>query len=420
MKLSSIIRPAMAGLILAAASSSSHAVCCVFDSVSVVMAINASATAITGTITSTIQWSTSQITAAISGAQAADSANHREATALTSAAITRTAAVTERVRQEDRYRLTDPCSVAAPTANLSRVMSGASPATAAGNIGRSGGGGGAGPMAGASGSMQKALRVAKGQEPAPAPEIGAQAAAKGACESFASGDGVRAKSCEGAGFGASNSVGYLDADIRADTIMDGPQGAIPKKRYTVDLSGREGTAVDAFMRNINTPVMLRELKPGELSTDEGRRYMAMKDAYESRMSLAERPTRRHVAQIAATTATIPYVETLLVSHDGAFVDDYLKEFAPTWKSKGVSADEVMNLEVRRRYLNPAWQLRMAAASPEEAAKEQVQLAALQNVLLWNMIQELRESGVATSATALAQTRAELIPQLAGQHRAAAR
>jgi hypothetical protein len=71
-------------------------------------------------------------------------------------------------------------------------------------------------------------------------------------------------------------------------------------------------------------------------------------------------------------------------------------------------------------MNLDWQARMAAASPEEVAREHLQLTALQNVLLCNLQQEQREAGVATANLAAAQVRAEMIPQLRAQHQMATR
>ena len=268
--------------------------------------------------------------------------------------------------------------------------------------------------------MDRALRIANGKEPAPAPEVQAQIAAKGACETFA-GSGVRGTACGSAGFAASNTSGYQDADLKAATLLDGPQAAgSARRRLTIDPGTKDATAVSAFMRNVSSPLQLRDLTPGELKTDEGRRYMALKDAFDARISLAERPMQRHSGKILASTATIPMVNELLKSKQAQFVTAYLNRQAPNWRTKGISEDELMNLEFERRHTNLLWQADVAESSPEEAAREMVRLQALQLVMLNNLTTEVREMSVAMSGLALAQARAELVPQLVAQHRLAAR
>lgn len=422
---SAILRSTVLAIGLLGTAGSASAQCCVMDSMSIVNAVRMAQAAIVAAVNGAAQSNASQVTASIIGAQAATSATIRESAAMNAETMTRHASVLDRARQEDRYRLTDPCSVAAPTAMASAgpAMVSQQAAQQAQSVGSSAGsvGGAAPPRQGASRAMTSALDVAQGRVAKPAPEIAAQAAARGACESFAGSGTVRGQLCAGAGFSAGNSVGFQDADIRAETILDGPQpNGQRRKRHTIDLSTQEGTAVAAAVRNAATPVMLRDLQPGELSTDAGRRYMALKDAYSMRMSLAERPVNRHVTQMAASTANLSYVQTLLNGQDAAFVRAHLGAAFPNWQRAGISSDEVMNIEVRRRYLNPTWQGRMAGASPEEQQREMLQVAAFQNVLLWQLIQEMREVGVVSGTAAASQVRTELIPQMAEAHRLATR
>jgi hypothetical protein len=79
----------------------------------------------------------------------------------------------------------------------------------------------------------------------------------------------------------------------------------------------------------------------------------------------------------------------------------------------------MNLEVERRHTNLQWQADVAESFPEEVSRERVRLQALQLVRLNNLTTEVREMSVALSGLALAQARAELVPQLMAQHRLAA-
>lgn len=410
---------------LATGAGPSFAVRSVID-VAAISAINSASAAITGAIGSAagainggLVAQTQSLTMTLKGIQSADAAAISRAAELTTDAVNRVASTTERTRAMARFGYTDPCSIPAAAAGMSETLRTASGGGS--GYGRGGTRAGGVPNAGASSSMNKALDQAAGREPAPAPEIQAVVAAKGACETFASG-GVRGAACQAAGFATANSGGHANADIMAATLLDGPQGTnlSPHKRYTVDATGKDALALAAFMRNIASPLNLRDLEKGELRTDEGRRYLALKDNYEARISLAERPMRRHIGMITANAKTIPVINQLLESGQGNFVAKYLSTAAPNWQTKGISSDEMMNLEVERRYMNLDWQARMAAASPEEVVREQLQLTALQNVLLWRLHQEQRETGVAIANLAAAQVRAEMIPQMRAQHQLATR
>jgi hypothetical protein len=111
------------------------------------------------------------------------------------------------------------------------------------------------------------------------------------------------------------------------------------------------------------------------------------------MSMATHPMRRNIGMMTASTASIPMLNQLVQSQQGNFVKTYLNREAPGWSSKGISEDELMNLEVTRRYMNMDWQTRMAAASPEEVAREQLQLTAVQKVLVLGLQRETRENGL---------------------------
>lgn len=426
MKIRNLSLAALAAVAMSAPGAA-QAACCVFDAASIVRAVTTASAQISSAVVSTGQTTAMQIVAAIKGAQAADAAVYAETAKQISDSIVRVDAVGRRGEIE-RARadvLSDPCSVVAST-GMSTVISGATPVTQAGGaVGRDGGGaatargGGMARMPGASRSMQSVLEVAKGA-PAGPPEATAAAAAAGACETFASAGTARATSCATARLTPSNSSGLPDADIRADTLFDGPQGTQPRKRYSINMAGNDRTAVEAFMRNLNTPTPLRQLSAGELSTAAGHQYLAARDQYEARMAMAERPMRRHIARMTATTENIPYVQTLLNSDDRAFVTEFLAAHSPNWQREGISLDEQMQIEVRRRYMNPEWIKRMALQEPAALAAEQLRVSALQNVLLLQVIEELREGSVTRAAADMAILRAEMGPQLAAAHRAAAR
>ncbi len=426
------------GAALAASPSQARAACCVFNHMAIVSAIGSASTAITTSILTSSQALALQVTSAIKGAQAADAAVQMEAAKQVSDSINRVAAVNRRGQMQEYLNdaASNPCATAAST-GMSPGFSGAAPSLQAGGmIGRdigeantgSGAGAGAGNafinrMPGASRSMQLALTASKGGSPGapvPAAEVVAVAAAVGACETFASG-GARARSCTAAGIRPGNSAGLPDADIRADTLFDGPQGATPRKRYSIDLSAdsKDRTAVEALVRNLNTPMPLRELSPAELATEKGRQYLAVRDQYEARMSMAERPIRRHIAHVTASTKNIPFVVAALAD-DKVFVEQFLAEHNPQWRTTGISLDEMLQIDVRRRYMNMDWVTRFAGADPGAIAAEQLRVSAAQNMLMLKLLEEVREKGVAQATANMATIRMELGPPLSAAHRSAAR
>jgi len=381
----------------------------------VVRAVQSASAAISGRISAETQ----RIVAAISGSTATVASQTARSAEMTVQGNQRTQAAMEQNRQDDRYQVTDGCAVLANTRGSSDAAR--SSVGLGGGVGR-GGSGGRGSASGVSGDMQKALNISSGAEPAPSPEAQAALASSGACSSFvnSSANKVRAESCTMAGFSPSASSGYPDADIRAETLFDGPQrGATAdqfRRRLTVDSSGAEASAMNAYLRNLNTPIDLRQLRKGELRTDMGRQYMAYRDAYEARMSLAEKPARSMVADRYANKALLPVVEQLLASSiTGPFVRSYLDQHYPKWAANGISLDELTNLEGERRYMNRNWHLLMASAPPEAHVKEQTAILAFQTVLMTRMLNKLNEQAVLTGQTSATQVRQEMMPQLIQLH-----
>jgi hypothetical protein len=422
-----------------------QAACCVFPAGLIVTAIETATSAILGTMTTVVQANAMQVAAAIKGAQAAEAEVQIRAAGIVADTVNRVSATARRAQIDDfaQDAMTNPCSIVAST-GMSDILSDSSPVTQPGGmVGRDigavgnqsggtllGGRGAVGAFAGgsartsipgASRTMQAVLDTSKGSAPAAAPEVTAAAAVAAACETFSSGGGLRGATCKAAGQNVGLSSGLPDADLSAVTLFDGPQGAQPRKRYSLNMSsGMDRLAVEAYTRNLSTPTPLRQLSAGELSSDKGIQYLALRDQYEARMSLAERPVKRHIARMSSTIENIPYVDTLLKSDDRDFVNQFLTKHSPNWQREGISMDEMLQLEVRRRYMNGEWIKRFAFADPGAIAAEQLRVSALQNVLLMQIMEELRETAVTRSATDMAAVRSELNPQLVTAHRAAAR
>lgn len=410
---------AAVGLAFSAAAPLAHAID-VVACPSCNIAISTAASTISGSISSAITSNTAQVIAVLKALSQGTNAQIAQAAKMTSDTAVTVAGNTERTSIDKQYRVGDPCAVAIAGTNSAEAVYAVSANGAAIGRGRPMSVGG-GSYAGASAQLTKALSWSKGAAPAPSPDVQAQTAAAGACGSFVS-SGPRAEACRNAQFGAANSVGYENADITADTVFDGPQSNLdqPVRRRTVDLDGnsKERTAVEAFVRNVESPLNFRSLDKGELSTQQGRRYMALKDMYDARISLAGRPLRRHIASISANTATLPMVKQMLESPTAsAFVTQQLDRNFPAWRTKGISQDELMTLEVDRRYRNLEW-YKYLVANRDEVPLEQVQLSALIAVQNQQIIQELRELNMVVGSQAAGQVRSELMQQLAEAHRAA--
>ncbi len=383
----------------------------------VVTAVEAAATAITGAIV-TLQ---ERLVRAVHGNAATITAEQAKAAELVAESNQRTQSNMEQIRQEDRYKLPDACAL------LAASRPGAQDAPrVSGGLGGGAGRGGASFNGGSrtSDNMKKANDIAARRTAAPSPEAQASLAASGACNSYATGGSVRGKSCELAGFSANASSGYPDADIRADTLFDGPQtgsGAAFRRNLSISADGDERSALESYLRNLNTPVDLRELKKAEMVTDAGRQYRAFRDTYEARMSVAEKPARMLVADRIATTSLKPTLDQLLQSTvSRAFVQNYLTRNAPDWATKGISVDELITLEAERRYSNRDWHLNMASLPPEAHVKEQTTMMAYQVFLLSRIYERLGVQAVLQGQVVATAVRSEMLPQLMSLHSAASK
>lgn len=326
------------------------------------------------------------------------------------------------MRTEARYQETNPCAVSAPAGGLQTALSQSHSlvATAPDLAGLTGGGGGRsfsfGRGGGVNNSMATVLNASEGRAAAgrPAAEVTTALAAEGACGSFVTPGSPRGKACSDARLSVGNSNGFENADVRATTLIAGPQrgGAPATMSFNLDAGSPEHAAVAAYRRNLFSTFDLRDLSPAEASTDAGRRYLAMRDAYNARMSMAEYATNRHVAHIRADRATIPVLREL-VKPDGdpAFTAAYLGRVKPDWQSRGVSTDELINLEVQRRYMNADWLNRTVSMAAEPRAAEQLRVSALTNVLLFQLYQETRLNNIMLGAQMGKDVRQEAMPEM---------
>ena len=261
------------------------------------------------------------------------------------------------------------------------------------------------------------------------------ASAAMACGQFiGDNDPLRKLNCQNSGFtNVDNGNKHANADISATTLFDGPQKdpSKPIKRFSVNYSkdnqgnaSPEDRALSAFMRNIGVQIELRGLLPGELSSNSGHRFMAIKDSFDARMSFALRPLMRHKGMSSQSDKNIPSIKAMAV--DNNTIKEYLDNNVvdingkPNWESKGVSADELINVDVMRKYENLEWNKSVVKMSDEEIAREQLRVSAQESVLLWRLNQEAREYSMLLGGLVASTIRKEALPELKAAHNEATR
>jgi len=363
----------------------------------------------------TVNVNLERLIGAVQGASAANTTSTEGSARIEAEANANTEREMALARSAIRYQPMDPCG----TAILNSVTGGSGDAVR--DRGAAIGRGAPVPQGGSSPAMRRSMDISTGHVAAPTPEVGAALAAKGACETFAQG-GRRAVVCERAGFAPARTNPHPNADIRAETLFDGPQRQTDRviRRLTLSTDIAEQAAAHAFLRNLETPIDLRELAEPELRTDAGRNYMALRDAYEARISASMRPARDQVQMMQANQNTLPIVNHLLHGDDGPFVAQYLSRAFPQFRQQGISLMELINLEAERRYRNPDWYVRIAGASDLQLAQEKARMQALQIWLTAQMLERLQHLAIVQGVATGVATREEKIPQLVAAHRAAQR
>jgi hypothetical protein len=268
-------------------------------------------------------------------------------------------------------------------------------------------------------SMDKAVAIARNEEFAPPPEVQAVMAQRGACEAYASGK-VRAQSCTWAGTSPSVSSGLPDADIRSSTIFDGAQSVADNGKISLTFSEKQLAAATAYVRNLSAPVQLRDLTKIEVQTDEGRRYLALRDSYQARVDLAMRPVEEWVSNRSPYPATIPILKAMQDGGGAAakYLAQHLPKAAPEWKSTGVSLHHLQYLDAARRYDNPEWLKEIGAADEVTLQREQLLISAQMASLMSKNLMESQKTNALLGAVYQASLNKDFMPDLAAQHRRA--
>lgn len=308
----------------------------------------------------------------------------------------RTEVELERARRDAALEQANGCSVTA------RSKSGGAGRSAQASGGSYGAGGAPVPLSGqatVSKEMAKAIDVANGLAPAPSTNKQVEVAAKGMCESFGQGNQVRELLCRAAGWLVGNLTGFPQADVRGETLFDGPQASLEATGFeharTLGSSKAEREAVAAYIFNLEKPQQIEDPKSLDMKTREGKGFVAMKGAFDARLSLGSKPMRDYLGNRSADKATIPMLQQLTKDPaTGQWVQDYLRDRAPNWETEGISVEEMEFLEVERRYLNPAWYLDFASQfDPAVIQREALYVALAGQELQVKALQEARKENM---------------------------
>lgn len=320
---------------------------------------------------------------------------------------THQAAATQQVERNTRKPI-DPCG------NGAIGMSGP-------NVGRTNPGINAAARSVPTGSAQldKAIAIAKGHAPAPSPEVQASLAQAGACAQYAAGG--RAQVCKASGVATASAPALPNADVSASSLISGAQSETNAELESLTFSSEQVAAATAYLRNVANPLTLQELPAAQAKTDDGRRYLALRDAHRARLDLAMRPSNEWLGNRMANDKLIPILKSMLAGQGAAaeYLKVALKAQAPDWATKGISAHQLMDIEAARRYRNPDWLVEIAQTSdPMTLQREQLMISALTADLLTRGLMEQQKSAVLLGTIYQATLNKDFMPEVLGQYRKA--
>lgn len=334
-------------------------------------------------------------------------------------AVTDASATGAKRRAERDYQIQDACGAIAGTRGLSAAARINDPQA---SIRRR-----IGAPPGASNKIVASINIANGQTAAPPVEVQSALAVTGACDTFVDPASGRGQACLSSGQKSTRVALQVeqDADIKATTLFRGaaaPNEA-PRTKLTIstDETRPEFFSLAALRRNFFRPIQLRELSSGELQTAPGRQYTILKDSYDARESMAAHPFDSFVQDRAENKATIGAVDQLLNSPvTVTYTQNYLDvNGLKDWRTRGISRDELMNLEVERRYMNLDWHKNLAQQPGDPVQKEMAVMMAEDQYMKLRAINGLTRSGVLLGQIAGTLNRLEMTPQLNALHAAAA-
>jgi hypothetical protein len=274
------------------------------------------------------------------------------------------------IHEELRRRKSVGCSATAP------AQGGRS-----GGMTRPKGGGGKGSVAnsGLSDQTREAIQNGVNQDKIP-PTVQAKGqtlTGVGACIDFADPDSSLGKLCQQMGTPPKGKSPYLNADVDARTLFEGPD-SINNGRAILSVP-EEGKEAGARQAHLN---MLFEASPIEMPKEEALKhphlagpFMGMLREYRASKDLAS-----YWAKLFNRLTTIdPETKAsldALKAKDEKFYNEFFKGVDPKYHSSGVSPLTLLELQVESRVGNKDWLTRMSTATPEEKQNEQMAMQAL--------------------------------------------
>ncbi|MFW7342850.1 hypothetical protein V0R37_15080 [Pollutimonas sp. H1-120] len=250
----------------------------------------------------------------------------------------------------------------------------------------------------------------------PDPQITRVDVGAGSCAGFA-GDpsSARGMMCSQINGLKINSSPFFDADIKAETLFDGPQkpGAA-RTQLTVTAKDKtaERDARNAALFQLSAPLPPPGISKQAVSTDAGVAYVGELTAYQAQVSLASKPARDYDALTTSNAQTKDALQVLLRDPTTAgFVTTRLDESFKNWKSEGVSAVELLDLEVEKRVGNEDWFKFYAGATDVEKAAEIPLILAAQQRMIFQLLQEVRKANVIAGQQLALQLQQTSLPKL---------
>lgn len=238
----------------------------------------------------------------------------------------------------------------------------------------------------------------------------------GSCQGFAGdANSARGHLCRQVSGLRINSNPYADADIKAETLFEGPQRTNAEKNQ-MTVTAKENTperdARKAIVRQYSSPLSPPGISASAASTPEGVAYIGAWTAYNAMNSLASKPARDWDSLTSASKETIDALKVLVADEvTGKFVSDHLSRSFPNWQTEGVSPVELAYLEAEKRVGNPDWAIYMAGADEIEKAAEIPLILAYQQRIMFQQLQETRRQNVLLGQVLSMQIKEIMLPEI---------
>ncbi|PWB39927.1 MAG: hypothetical protein C3F19_13365 [Rhodocyclales bacterium] len=202
------------------------------------------------------------------------------------------------------------------------------------------------------------------------------------------------------------------ADVKAETLLAGAK-ARPGDPDSYTFTARQIEAAQTLIANASDPLPVRGLNKAEANTRAGVEYYALALAGKAKMDFSTQAMRDALARRVPVPEGKSLVAAITKGNPSAAA--YYSRL-PHLKTEGISALDLQDAEVARRYRNPQWLVDMSAASPAAVAREQAFMMAL--LLDFQMKQQLsnERQEILLGQIAAALTRADMTPKLEAAYR----